>query len=103
MKNRGQYRIPSEGALIAFESAARHENFSRAASELGTSRTVISRHISSLETQLSVRLFERSRSGVSLTDAGHHFRDAVVTGLRVIHSSAAEIASLSDDTQRDSG
>ena len=91
MKNRGQYRIPSEGALIAFESAARHENFSRAASELGTSPAVISRYISSLETQLSVRLFERSRSGVSLTDAGLHFRDAVVTGLRVIHAGARDI------------
>ena len=58
----------------------------------------ISRHISSLEIQLSVRLFERSRSGVSLTDAGHHFRDAVVTGLRVIHAGAAETASLSKHT-----
>ena len=98
MRNQGLYRIPSGSALIAFESAARHENFSRAASELCTSQAVISRHILSLETQLSVRLFERSRSGVSLTDAGHHFRDAVVTGLRVIHDGAAETASLSDNT-----
>ncbi len=96
MKNQGRYWIPSGSALIAFESAARHENFSRAASELCTSQAVISRHISSLENRLSVRLFERSRSGVSLTDAGHHFRNAVVTGLEAIHTGATETARLSE-------
>ena len=99
MSRRGQYRIPPTSALIAFDSAARHGNFSRAAKELRTSQSAISRHIASLERQLSTRLFERSRTGVSLTDAGNRYRDAVSMGLGAIHAGAAEVAELSTDEQ----
>ena len=99
MSRRGPYRIPPTSALIAFDSAARHGNFSRAAKELRTSQSAISRHIASLERQLSTRLFERSRTGVSLTDAGNRYRDAVSTGLGAIHAGAAEVAELSTDEQ----
>ena len=99
MSNRGPYRIPPTSALIAFESAARHGNFSRAARELRTSQSAISRHIASLERQLSTRLFDRSRTGVSLTDAGNRYRDAVAIGLGAIHAGAAEVAELSIDEQ----
>ena len=95
MGSRGPYRIPPTSALIAFDSAARHGNFSRAAKELRTSQSAISRHIASLERQLSTRLFERSRTGVSLTDAGNRYRDAVSMGLGAIHAGAAEVAELS--------
>ena len=99
MSRRGPYRIPATSALIAFDSAARHGNFSRAAKELRTSQSAISRHIASLERQLSTRLFERSRTGVSLTDAGNRYRDAVSTGLGAIRAGAAEVAELSTDEQ----
>ena len=95
MSRRGPYRIPPTSALIAFDSAARHGNFSRAARELRTSQSAISRHIASLERQLSTRLFDRSRTGVSLTDAGSRYRDAVAIGLGAIHAGAAEVAELS--------
>ena len=96
MSSRGPYRIPPTSVLIAFESAARHGNFSRAARELRTSQSAISRHIASLERQLSTRLFERSRTGVSLTDAGNRYRDAIAVGLGAIHAGAAEVAELSN-------
>ena len=99
MSRRGPYRIPPTSALIAFESAARHGNFSRAARELRTSQSAISRHIASLERQLSTRLFHRSRTGVSLTDAGSRYRDAVAIGLGAIHAGAAEVAELSSVEQ----
>ena len=99
MSRRGSYRIPPTSALIAFDSAARHGNFSRAAKELRTSQSAISRHIANLERQLSTRLFERSRTGVSLTDAGNRYRDAVSMGLGAIHAGAAEVAELSTDEQ----
>ena len=99
MSKRGPYRIPPTSALIAFESAARHGNFSRAARELRTSQSAISRHIASLERQLSTRLFDRSRTGVSLTDAGNRYRDAVAIGLGAIHAGAAEVAELSNVEQ----
>ena len=92
MKERGPYRIPSISALIAFESAARNGSFTGAAGELRTSQSALSRRIAALEDQLSTRLFERSRSGVTLTPAGHRFRDAVVAGLGVIQAGAVEAA-----------
>ncbi len=95
--DRGPYRVPPTSVLNAFESAARHGNLSRAARELGTSQSAISRQVARLETQLSARLFERSRTGVSLTAAGHLYRKAVVVGLGAISAGAAEVAALSDE------
>ena len=80
--------------LIAFESAARHGSFTRAAQELQTSQSAISRHMARLEEQLSARLFERSRIGVSLTEAGRRYRKAVLVGLKAFHDGAAEVAAI---------
>ena len=92
MKERGPYRIPSISALIAFESAARNGSFTGAAEELRTSQSALSRRIAALEGQIKTRLFERSRSGVTLTPAGFRFRDAVVAGLGVIQVGTEEAA-----------
>ena len=89
-------RIPAETALIAFESAARNGSFSRAAKELQISRSAVRNRISTLEKQLSIQLFERSRSGLILTEPGHRFRDAVVAGLCVIQAGMAEAANHAD-------
>ena len=94
MIDRGPYRVPSSSVLIAFESAARLGNFSRAAEELHTSQSAISRHVARLEEQLSARLFERTRIGVSLTDAGRLYREAVLAGLGALHQGAGEVAAL---------
>ena len=88
----GPYRIPGTSALIAFEAAARHGNFSQAAKELGTSQPAVSRNVAGLEKRLSVRLFERARTGVTLTDAGKRFLEAVTTGLGIIHEASADAA-----------
>ncbi len=95
MIDRGPYRVPSTSVLLAFESAARHGNFSHAARELETSQSAISRHMASLEKQLSARLFERSRTGVSLTEAGRRYHEAVRAGLRALQDGAAGVAALS--------
>ena len=92
LSDRSPYRVPPTSALIAFESASRHGSFSHAARELGTSQSTISRYIARLETQLGARLFERSRIGVSLTDAGLRFHDAVLLALETLRDAAAEIA-----------
>ncbi len=99
MNGRDLYRIPPTNALIAFESAARHANFTLAARELRTSQAAVSRQIAKLETWLSARLFDRSRAGATLTDAGKRFRDGVATGLAAIHRGAAEVTELSHAEQ----
>jgi DNA-binding transcriptional LysR family regulator len=82
--------------LVAFESAARLGKFSRAAEEISTSQSAVSRHISNLEERLSTRLFERSRSGVRLTQAGNRLYESVVAGLGIIRTGFVETAALSD-------
>ena len=99
MDARDPYRIPPANALIAFESAARHANFTLAARELRTSQSAVSRQIDKLETWLSTRLFERSRAGATLTDAGERFLDGVAAGLAAIDRGAAEAAELSQAEQ----
>lgn len=99
MDTRDHYRIPSTGGLIAFECAARLGSFTLAARELRTSQSAVSRQIDKLETLLSTRLFERSRAGVTLTEAGARFRDGVAAGLAAIHRGAAEAAELANARQ----
>lgn len=66
--------LPSIGALVAFESAARHLSFSRAAAELHLTQSAISRQVRELETRLGLPLFERINQRVFLTDAGEAYR-----------------------------
>lgn len=62
--------LPPLSVLVAFEAAARHESFTRAAAELDLTQGAISRQIKLLEDQLGVALFARLRQRVTLTDAG---------------------------------
>lgn len=58
------------GSLRAFEAAARHLSFTRAADELCVTQAAISHQIKGLEAQLGVSLFRRSARSVALTDEG---------------------------------
>lgn len=62
-------RLPPLNALRAFEAAARHLSFKRAAAELHVSPAAISHLVKTLENYLEVRLFERRKRGLELTDA----------------------------------
>jgi LysR family glycine cleavage system transcriptional activator len=72
-------RLPSLNALRAFEAAARHESFARAADELCVSEGAVSRHVKLLEEDLGVALFTRLRRGLALTEPGRKFLP-VLTG-----------------------
>ena len=56
--HRRRYTVPSTSTLVAFESAARHCNFSRAAAELNTSQSAISLRVAHLKARLATRMFE---------------------------------------------
>ncbi len=66
-------KIPSSTALLAFETAARHESFARAAEELSLTEGAISRQIARLEDVLGVVLFERIGNRVRLSAAGARY------------------------------
>jgi len=71
-------KLPNFSALRAFEAAARHENFSRAADELHLTHGAISHQVRKLEDELGLALFVRNGRHVSVTPAGRQF--ALVLG-----------------------
>lgn len=94
-----RYRIPSSSALQAFEAAARHCNFSRAAKELHTSQSAISRHIANLEGRFNLLLFDRyQKRRLVLSRQGELLYRAVVSGLDNIQGA---IDSLSTEAPTD--
>ncbi|UVE17969.1 LysR family transcriptional regulator [Pseudomonas sp. LS44] len=77
-------KIPSTAALVAFESAARHQSFTRAAEELALTQSAICRQIAGLEEFLGLALFRRSRRGVKLTEAGLAYSRKVAAQLDAV-------------------
>ncbi|TQV82250.1 LysR substrate-binding domain-containing protein [Denitrobaculum tricleocarpae] len=69
--------LPPLNALRAFEVAARHLNFSRAAEELGVTPGAISKQILSLEDFIGARLFERLPDGLELTLEGRELKESI--------------------------
>src|SRR5437762_11319177 len=74
-------RLPPLNALKAFEAAARHESFTRAAEELGVTQGAVSHQVKALEGELGVKLFNRERQRLISTEAGREYlivvRDAL--------------------------
>ncbi len=66
-------RLPSLNALRAFEAAARHLSFTRAAQELNVTQAAISHQVKALEGHLGVTLFRRLNRRLLLTDAGQAY------------------------------
>lgn len=66
-------KIPSNTALMAFEAAARHGSFARAADELALTEGAISRQIGRLEAFLGVTLFGRIGNRVRLLPNGERY------------------------------
>ncbi|OTP65828.1 transcriptional regulator GcvA [Caballeronia sordidicola] len=83
-------QLPALNALRAFEAAARHESFSRAADELFVTHGAVSHQIRALEADLGVTLFVRDGKRVRLSDIGRQYAAEVRTTL----------ATLSEATRR---
>src|SRR5258708_30618998 len=63
-------RLPPLNAIKAFEAAARHGSFTRAAVELCVTHGAVSRQIRALEEWLGVKLFVRTSRNAVATEAG---------------------------------
>ncbi|MGM9485983.1 LysR family transcriptional regulator [Ideonella sp. YS5] len=74
-------KLPSTAALAAFEAAARHQSFTKAAAELAVTQSAVCRQIASLESFLGVSLFRRGQRGVGLTEAGQRYARSVAARL----------------------
>ncbi len=84
--------LPPLNALRAFEAAARHESFTRAAEELGVSHSAISRHVRGLEARLGVQLFRDASRGVALTAEGGHYLGRITPAFDVISEATEGLA-----------
>jgi LysR family glycine cleavage system transcriptional activator len=77
-------RPPSLRAIAAFEAAARHQSFAKAADELNLTPGAISHAIRSLEDRLGSELFDRQGRGVSLTEPGRVLAGRVRLGIGLL-------------------
>jgi LysR family transcriptional regulator, glycine cleavage system transcriptional activator len=66
-------RLPQLNALKAFEAAARHISFTRAAEELCVTQGAVSHQVKALESELGIKLFNRERQRLIITDAGRDY------------------------------
>src|SRR5690606_14082441 len=70
-------RLPPLNALRAFEAAARHLSFTRAAEELFVTQAAVSHQIRLLEDHLGLKLFRRLNRKLLLTEAGQQYLPSV--------------------------
>ena len=77
-------KLPGTDLLIAFETAARHQSFTRAAEELSLTQSAVCRQISALEEFLGVQLFNRIKKRVLLSEAGQLYARQIRASLRQI-------------------
>ena len=84
-------KLPSTGALEAFEAAARHQSFTKAAEELSVTQSAVCRQVAALESFLGVALFSRTRRGVMLTEAGQAYGRSVAARLDEVERDTLEL------------
>ena len=84
-------RLPNLAALRAFEAAARHGNFSRAAEEIHVTHGAISHQVRALEDELGVQLFARHGKRIAITPEGERFATILRRALSDIAAAAAAL------------
>ena len=77
-------RLPPLSAVRVFEAAARRENFTQAAAELGMTQAAVSYQIRLLEERLGLPLFARAKGRVTLTEAGRRAAPLVASAFETL-------------------
>lgn len=85
-------RLPPLNPLLAFETAARHLSFTKAAAELNITQGAVSRRVASLESFFGERLFERHAGGITLTSRGADYAVKVNRSFDGLRSASREYA-----------
>jgi LysR family glycine cleavage system transcriptional activator len=80
--------------LSAFNAAARHMNFTRAAEELGVSQSAVSHQIRQLELRLKAQLFIRKHRHLALTEVGQALHQEVQIGFAHFSRGLSDIDAL---------
>ena len=91
-------RLPPLTALRAFEAAARHLSFAKAAEELNVTPAALSFQIKSLEEHLGQPLFIRMNRAVKLTEAGRALSPGATAGFHTLATAWRTARRLQDTT-----
>lgn len=83
--------MPPLAAVRVFEAAARHENFTAAAAELGMTQAAVSYQVKLLEERVGVALFRREKRRASLTEAGRRIAPSLTRAFDAIDSAFASV------------
>ena len=92
--------LPSPAALFMFEAAARHLSFTKAGAEFNVTQSAVSRMINRLEVHLETQLFDRTSTGITLTQDGTQLFRSVGMGFRTIETGLDELRSRQGDAKR---
>ncbi len=90
-------RLPSLNALRAFEAAARHMSFTRAADELCVTQGAVSRQVKALEAYLEVQLFRRLNRTLIITEEGQAYMGPLGKAFNIIDNATVRLANYSDE------
>jgi len=89
-------QLPPLAAVRAFESAARHLSFTKAAAELGMTQAAVSYQIKVLEERVGVPLFLRGPRQVALSEAGQRFAPAVTEAFGLLREAYAGVRNVAE-------
>lgn len=89
-------RLPPLTALRAFEAAARHMSFAKAAEELNVTPAALSFQIKSLEDHLGQPVFRRLNRAVELTEAGRILAPGASEGFSILNAAWRNVRRLGD-------
>jgi len=84
-------------ALRAFEAAARHLSFKKAAEELAVTPAAVSQQIRSLEDYLGIQLFRRTSRNLVLTERAQESLEALREGFDRIEEACSVLQAPADD------
>lgn len=84
-------RLPPLSAIRAFEAAARHGSFTKAAEELGMTQAAVSYQVKLLEDRVGAPLFLRQPRKVVLSEAGKRLAPAVADAFQRLNAAFASL------------
>ncbi|MEM6946426.1 MAG: LysR family transcriptional regulator, partial [Pseudomonadota bacterium] len=87
----GPPRLPPLRALLALRALAGHPRMADAAASLGVTESAVSHQIRALETQLHVKLFDRSTGRLRLTPEGERYLARVAPALAELEAATAAL------------
>jgi DNA-binding transcriptional LysR family regulator len=86
-----RWQVPPLELLLAFEAAARHLSFTKAAGELFLTQSAISRQIQALEESVGNKLFERRTRALLLTESGQKLYQVAQGVLSELHETTLKL------------